>query len=775
MDNKIKIALAMIVKGSDSEADLLNRCLGYALPHVDAAFITVTQPNERVEQVVKMWGANLSHFEWCNDFAKARNFNFSQVPKEYDYILWLDADDVPRGLEKLRDVIEKHPSTDAFAMNYLYSFDEWNNPIVVHMKSRVTKNDGCVEWAGALHEDFKANRKVATHFVKGVEILHLTNDARINSAKERNLEVAKGQLEAEPNDPRSYWNVGNSQKALGKNQESIDTFRKFMEMSESDEEKYIVHLRIAESLWALGKKPEAIEEARYAIGLKPEYPDAYHLLGALFYEAKNFEKAKEMFQLGLVKRPPIYSIIVYNPRDYDYVPLMNLSKCYFSMGQPILAYEALKACVKIQPKDEGLKKILQTMKKEVVKFNEVSKHIEKLKKINDKEKLKEAIDKIPAKYQSHPGVCLVRNTHFLKEESSGKDLVIMCGYTTETWTPDTAKKKGIGGSEEAVIHLANRFSDLGWNVTVYNSCGHKEKKFGKVLYRPFWMWNYRDKQDVTILWRAANMLEYQINSKKIYLDLHDVIPPGELTEKRVSRVTKIFVKSKFHRELFPLVPDDKFVVVPNGIDTKVFDVPIEKDPMLIINTSSPDRSLSALLDCFEDIKSRVPEAKLKWAYGWKIFDDVHASNEEIMKWKEVQVERMRQLGVEECGRLSHGEVANLYLKANVFLYPTEFAEIHCISAVKAQAAGAEPICTDFAALDETVQFGFKAHSDKTKDTWAPPGLFDFGLKSPEKKAEIVEATVKQLKNPIVNEEMRQWAKKYDWGLVAKEWNNEFES
>ena len=30
----------------------------------------------------------ISTFEWVNDFAKARNFNFGQVTKDYDYILF---------------------------------------------------------------------------------------------------------------------------------------------------------------------------------------------------------------------------------------------------------------------------------------------------------------------------------------------------------------------------------------------------------------------------------------------------------------------------------------------------------------------------------------------------------------------------------------------------------------------------------------------------------------------------------------------------------------
>ena len=161
------IALALIVKGSDKEAESLNTCLQNVSPYVDGIFITITQKNEKVEGVAKNYNAIISHFEWCNDFSKARNYNFSQVPIEYDYILWCDADDAFRGLENLTGVIKQHPA-DAYSMNYLYAFDEWNNPIVVHPKTQIVKNDGCVKWEGSLHEDFSPTRELKTYFIKDI-------------------------------------------------------------------------------------------------------------------------------------------------------------------------------------------------------------------------------------------------------------------------------------------------------------------------------------------------------------------------------------------------------------------------------------------------------------------------------------------------------------------------------------------------------------------------------------------------------------------------------
>src|ERR1035441_8091471 len=119
------------------------------------------------------------------------------------------------------------------------------------------------------------------------------------------------------------------------------------------------------------------------------------------------------------------------------------------------------------------------------------------------------------------------------------------------------------------------------------------------------MWNWRDKQDVTVLWRYPQFAKYEINSDTVVVDLHDVILESEFAPERLKRIDKIFVKSRFHRSLFPAVPDEKFAIVPNGIDAKLFEGGGDRDPRLLINTSSADRSMEAFLDRSEEHTSEL--------------------------------------------------------------------------------------------------------------------------------------------------------------------------
>ena len=770
----MKIALAMIVKGDDREAKLLDRCLENVSPFMDGIFITSTysdKPNEEIQKVCRKYGASMSLFKWTKDFAEARNFSFSNIPKEYDYIMWCDADDMWRGLDKLQDTIEANPTVDAFGFWYLYTFDEYKQPVVSHKKTMIVRNDGCVTWVGALHEDFRENRSIHTMFVEGIERMHFTTDERLDEAKARNVEVSRLDFEAHSDDPRTYWNYANSLLGAGDTLKAKEMFEKFIPLSGSEEEIYLARLRLAEIHHSLEDKDKAIESYQIAIGSRPDYSDAFLQLGYLYMHYHNWPKAEYYLLNGILKKPPYASIIVFNPRDYDYNPMMALAKTYFNMSRPDKALPMLKGCIKINPNNDYLNTLVMEMERETEVMNRAVETVVELEKVGDVEKIREKIESLDSETRSHPAITSIWNSHFIKSESSGKDIAYYCGKTDHEWNPIMAKTKGIGGSEEAVINLSKEWAKQGWNVTVYNSCGTQPIVDEGVTYKPFWMFNSKDKWDKLILWRHPKLVDYDLNATDIYVDMHDVQPEGEFNEKRLAKIRKIFVKTKAHRVLFPSIPDEKFAIIPNGQDFALFDQKVKKDQYLLVNTSSPDRSMDVLPQLFKRVKEQVPQARLKWAYGFEIFDNSHGNDKMIMAWKEKVLKEMDEAGIENLGRLSQKECAKLYLEGNILAYPSEFYEIDCITVKKAQACGCMPITTDFAAFEESVRHGVKVPSKLTVDTWGKE--FGHGIKDKETQDRWVEAVVKQLKTPLDDrKDMREWAKRFDWKLISKQWIEE---
>jgi glycosyltransferase involved in cell wall biosynthesis len=806
------LSLCLIVKPTKKEAKLLDRCLSGVAGYVDEICITQagSKPIKEVSDVIKKYQGKESFFKWNYNFADARNYNFEQATG--DYIFWLDADDVVENPELIPALVKKmeKEKIDATVMYYLYDFDEFGKCTVKQLKTRIVKN-GCVRWIGEIHEDFEPTRALDSQMTNEIHIIHKTDNERIQASSERNLEIAQKNAEKYPDDPRSYWLMANALAMKGDNKEAINWYEKFVQTSNSAEEKYIAYLN-------LGSLTNDISYLFEALKLKPRYPNAYHKIGEMLMEDGKYKQAIDMFITGLQMPIPDTSIVVFNPRDYDFNPMMLLARCYENIDEPVKALEVLKRCIKIYPNDIKLKKAKQVLEIQEKLVKEIDEVIEKIQSFKDKNDLRNYLNSLDAKIQSHPKIVAIRNQIFVTTKSSGKDVVYYCGYTDKVWTPDTAETEGVGGSEEAVIHLSKRWQELGYNVTVYNNCGIEEKEFDGVKYKPYWMFNPKDKTDLLIIWRQAKLLDFDLNADRIYVDLHDVVPAGEFTPERLEKLDKVFVKTQAHLDLFKEIDTSKFVVVPNGIDPKDFktkslkqcpycknqdiekhknetcidaggskdskynystchlcnarfDYKIQRNPYLILNTSSPDRHLDATLDIFEKLIKEQPDKpwRLAWYYGWDNFLKWHSDNKEMMEYYDVQNARFQRLvkqGKAEGGvMISHKEIAQKYLEAGVFLYPTQFYEIHCISAVKAQLAGCYPITSNFAALNETVQFGVKV---KTKgEKWEKENTFGDTNTDKYVKA-IIETTNEDKQAEIAGE--AEWAEEtYNWDNIAKEW------
>jgi glycosyltransferase involved in cell wall biosynthesis len=129
--------------------------------------------------------------------------------------------------------------------------------------------------------------------------------------------------------------------------------------------------------------------------------------------------------------------------------------------------------------------------------------------------------------------------------------------------------------------------------------------------------------------------------------------------------------------------------------------------------SSYDRGLHILLTMWPAIRKAVPDATLDIYYGWNIFDNRYQNNKQMMQVKATIVKQIGMLsekGVREHGRVGHAELAKAMKDISVWLYPTEFPEINCITALKTASANMDQVCTDVGALPETAPNATFIHS-----------------------------------------------------------------
>lgn len=177
--------------------------------------------------------------------------------------------------------------------------------------------------------------------------------------------------------------------------------------------------------------------------------------------------------------------------------------------------------------------------------------------------------------------------------------------------------------------------------------------------------------------------------------------------------------------------------------------------------SSYDRGLDILLPMWPRIKEKYPDATLDVCYGWNLFEAGYRDNAQRMEWMRKIDEQMKQDGITHHGRVGKKELDKIRGECGIWVYPTYFPEIFCITAMESQLQGVVPIVMNYAALKETVQSGVKVDGDifdkETQDKWLDELLKLMGdEKRWQKESEIAKGV----------------AKDYSWDIISDKWLEE---
>lgn len=166
------------------------------------------------------------------------------------------------------------------------------------------------------------------------------------------------------------------------------------------------------------------------------------------------------------------------------------------------------------------------------------------------------------------------------------------------------------------------------------------------------------------------------------------------------------------------------------------------------------RGLECLLDMWPAIRKEVPDATLDVYYGWESWVALEGEDDFYVRMCQ-KFDSLADQGVTVHGRVSHQELADAMKEIQVWAYPTQFEEIHCITALKAQEAGCYPVVTNVGALKETVQCGTKINTKRI-------------YTDEYKQEKFIQAVVKALQEGLTGTPVPGT----DWADVAKSWDKE---
>jgi len=377
----------------------------------------------------------------------------------------------------------------------------------------------------------------------------------------------------------------------------------------------------------------------------------------------------------------------------------------------------------------------------------------------------------------------------------------------------TLSKKGLGGSESAVILMSKELAKLGFPVTVFNACNYDDARPGVydgVTYRPVFDIKETDRFDIVIASRTVkpfvpehfypnydNDTEHPCklfeplrkNAKLKILWMHDTFCRGDINVEELcvnGYIDKIFTLSDFHtayitncdhgkRRNFEVLKN-KIFMTRNGV-VKYFDeVDISaKDKNLFVYNASLTKGMIPLIDyIWPNVKKHIPSAKLKVIGGFYQFRSDSPLDEQGKRHQVISKEqKYKDIDIEFTGVISQKEIAEILCNASYFIFPCAFPETFGISTLEALTYNTPILATRFGALEETAIENSSYFIDYAIE---PNSLFP-NIDAPHQFNKFIQMVLGAYYNPYLHQQkMHNCSIVKDvctWDTVALQWKQFF--
>lgn len=270
------------------------------------------------------------------------------------------------------------------------------------------------------------------------------------------------------------------------------------------------------------------------------------------------------------------------------------------------------------------------------------------------------------------------------------------------------RHRPLGGTETAVIRLAESLSRIGHKVYVFTP--NEYPPVTHPLYLPYRAIPDLGTVDVAIAVRDLRPLFSGITARNRYFwtgDSYDQIQHLGLGDRRVIKIlTSLLAVSNWQADRLCAIsgfPRDRTYILRNGHAPELFNTEVERNPYRLIYSSTPYRGLSLLLPIFKELKKRIPEVELHIFSGMAVYDETGTTRDENERPYKVLYEKLATTpGITLHGNVLQDQLAIELQRSRLMTYPNTFEETSCIAAIESLAAGCPIITSRQGALPETI-------------------------------------------------------------------------
>ena len=661
------LELVMIVKNS---GEVLRNCLNNNKKYIDHWTILDTGSTDNtieiIQEELKDVPGNLYNGEFI-DFSTTRNKSLELSSKKCKYTIILDDSYVINGGEKLLKFLDKSKDDclgikigtfGTFLENQYYS-------------KRIIKTSKNLKYKYRVHEDIDSKK---VKYIEDDEIF--INDIEDFDHKSRSVRRYKKDIElllldyeSEPENERLIYYLAKTYYNLENMDKSLEFYNRLKYL------KYINEQYVFSAIYDVScinfEKNNDIKKFKSELieinkNFKNRVEAGYKL--AILYKNENLIKnADEIISKIIlfkhIKNP--ITIIEVNIIDY-YIPYLYID-IKITLGEINNAVTMLKKMLNVYPTNQPL--------------------------LNMKYILCDNLN--------ISSLSLSRNKTVVFHAGGGKN------FTLKNWNPNGDKR--ISGSEYMLVNLAKEFVKLGYRVFIFSSFEDIDHQINYqgiyedieyIDYKYFSEFALKYIIDYLIISRYPEHLIYYDNIKSVYLWVHDVLPFMDKHQSNGIQYHKTkfkgiiaiseWQKQNIYRKLN--IPENNIILSRNAIYSKRFiDKNIEKIPYRFIFSSSPDRGLNYLIQIIPKIKEKYSETTLYLFVNSNLIDFDTLQN--INKLDYVYLNP----------RISQDELAIEFLKSDIWLYPTDFQETYCITALEAMASKCLVATVDYCGLGNIIK------------------------------------------------------------------------
>lgn len=315
------LALVMVVKNEEKG---LEKAILSAKPFVNEIVIAVDSASEdKSLDIAKKYADVYKIFDWCDDFAWARNFAHEGVKS--DYILFLDGHEYIEKLEGLQESLNSGHD-GIMATIRMETGAEFGNP-------RIYKNG--IQFEGKVHE----RQKCLTIFKNPTFIIQHNRlggqDPKSAEIRERQRadqipRIMGARIKENPADIRASFHLVLYYLSVNDLRKALKYQKLYLKYSTLPGERYFILFNRSLCLLSLGRRFRAFWALSRAEREEPKRWETEKLRGMILFEAGKYEKALQ----------PLVNSFNANVADHAYKPWKRdnagtwnlIGECFFRRG-----------------------------------------------------------------------------------------------------------------------------------------------------------------------------------------------------------------------------------------------------------------------------------------------------------------------------------------------------------------------------------------------------------------------------------------------------------